>query len=200
MALSWKSSIPILQCKASSEATSDKTVPLLQLFADSVYHLVRNKYAQLTESSSHAQPKVLAGVVMSRGERNPWEVTTIMWFLNIFQKQEFAWVFFPFFGSTLHLPEATLLCQQDLTSAQLRSCLWPLAPSVWIWRKRATLDVFSETVTLRSSAGGRWFASCTLSWSCCFGTNNSWTNLCCRFYSRFSVRTLLSFRSWNYWS
>uniref|UniRef100_A0A3B3BXB8 Adenosine deaminase RNA specific B2 (inactive) n=1 Tax=Oryzias melastigma TaxID=30732 RepID=A0A3B3BXB8_ORYME len=40
---------------------------LPQLFADSVYHLVRNKYSQLTESSSHAQPKVLAGVVMSRG-------------------------------------------------------------------------------------------------------------------------------------
>ncbi|RVE55541.1 hypothetical protein OJAV_G00235240 [Oryzias javanicus] len=40
---------------------------LPQIFAESVYHLVREKYAQLTESSSHAQPKVLAGVVMSRG-------------------------------------------------------------------------------------------------------------------------------------
>uniref|UniRef100_A0A3P9LG94 Adenosine deaminase RNA specific B2 (inactive) n=1 Tax=Oryzias latipes TaxID=8090 RepID=A0A3P9LG94_ORYLA len=37
------------------------------LFAESVYHLVRDKYAQLTESSSHGRPKVLAGVVMSRG-------------------------------------------------------------------------------------------------------------------------------------
>uniref|UniRef100_A0A3P9IH40 Adenosine deaminase RNA specific B2 (inactive) n=1 Tax=Oryzias latipes TaxID=8090 RepID=A0A3P9IH40_ORYLA len=40
---------------------------LPQLFAESVYHLVRDKYAQLTESSSHGRPKVLAGVVMSRG-------------------------------------------------------------------------------------------------------------------------------------
>ncbi|KAL3055678.1 hypothetical protein OYC64_018369 [Pagothenia borchgrevinki] len=42
---------------------------LPQVFAESVFHLVREKYSELTDvcSSSYAKHKVLAGVVMSRG-------------------------------------------------------------------------------------------------------------------------------------
>ncbi|KAJ4921863.1 hypothetical protein JOQ06_024398 [Pogonophryne albipinna] len=42
---------------------------LPQVFAESVFHLVREKYSELTDvcSSSYAKYKVLAGVVMSRG-------------------------------------------------------------------------------------------------------------------------------------
>ncbi|KAF3857823.1 hypothetical protein F7725_011024 [Dissostichus mawsoni] len=40
-----------------------------QVFAESIFHLVREKYSELTDvcSSSYAKHKVLAGVVMSRG-------------------------------------------------------------------------------------------------------------------------------------
>ncbi|KAF3857826.1 hypothetical protein F7725_011027 [Dissostichus mawsoni] len=42
---------------------------LPQVFAESIFHLVREKYSELTDvcSSSYAKHKVLAGVVMSRG-------------------------------------------------------------------------------------------------------------------------------------
>ncbi|XP_029309120.1 LOW QUALITY PROTEIN: double-stranded RNA-specific editase B2-like [Cottoperca gobio] len=42
---------------------------LPQFFAESIFHLVREKYSELTDgcSSSHARHKVVAGVVMSRG-------------------------------------------------------------------------------------------------------------------------------------
>uniref|UniRef100_A0A8D2ZXL6 Adenosine deaminase RNA specific B2 (inactive) n=1 Tax=Scophthalmus maximus TaxID=52904 RepID=A0A8D2ZXL6_SCOMX len=41
-----------------------------QFFAESIFHLVREKYAELTDScfsASHARHKVLAGIVMTRG-------------------------------------------------------------------------------------------------------------------------------------
>uniref|UniRef100_A0A3Q3M2H9 Adenosine deaminase RNA specific B2 (inactive) n=1 Tax=Mastacembelus armatus TaxID=205130 RepID=A0A3Q3M2H9_9TELE len=47
---------------------SQKQLP--QLFADSVFHLVREKYTELTDScfsTSHARHKVLAGIIMTRG-------------------------------------------------------------------------------------------------------------------------------------
>uniref|UniRef100_A0A668ALR5 Adenosine deaminase RNA specific B2 (inactive) n=1 Tax=Myripristis murdjan TaxID=586833 RepID=A0A668ALR5_9TELE len=43
---------------------------LLQCFAESIFHLVREKYSELTDSccsTSHARHKVLAGIVMTRG-------------------------------------------------------------------------------------------------------------------------------------
>ncbi|KAM9323095.1 double-stranded RNA-specific editase B2-like [Pholidichthys leucotaenia] len=43
---------------------------LPQLFAESIFHLVREKYTELTDSclsTSHARYKVLAGIVMTRG-------------------------------------------------------------------------------------------------------------------------------------
>ncbi|XP_015242354.1 PREDICTED: double-stranded RNA-specific editase B2-like [Cyprinodon variegatus] len=43
---------------------------LPQFFAESIYHMVREKYSQLTDggpSSSHGRHKVLAGIVMTRG-------------------------------------------------------------------------------------------------------------------------------------
>ncbi|KAM4552066.1 double-stranded RNA-specific editase B2-like [Odontesthes bonariensis] len=43
---------------------------LPQFFAESIYHLVREKYSELTDSRSspsHARHKVLAGIVMTRG-------------------------------------------------------------------------------------------------------------------------------------
>ena len=42
---------------------------VLQLFAEAVFHLVREKYAELTHwgSTSHARHKGLAGVVMTQG-------------------------------------------------------------------------------------------------------------------------------------
>ncbi|XP_035526231.1 LOW QUALITY PROTEIN: double-stranded RNA-specific editase B2-like [Morone saxatilis] len=43
---------------------------LPQFFAESIFHLVREKYAELTDScfsTSHARHKVLAGIVMTRG-------------------------------------------------------------------------------------------------------------------------------------
>ncbi|XP_070701052.1 double-stranded RNA-specific editase B2-like [Pempheris klunzingeri] len=44
--------------------------PLPQFFTESIFHLVREKYAELTDScfsTSHARHKVLAGIVMTRG-------------------------------------------------------------------------------------------------------------------------------------
>uniref|UniRef100_A0A3Q3M1Z9 Adenosine deaminase RNA specific B2 (inactive) n=1 Tax=Mastacembelus armatus TaxID=205130 RepID=A0A3Q3M1Z9_9TELE len=44
--------------------------PERKLFADSVFHLVREKYTELTDScfsTSHARHKVLAGIIMTRG-------------------------------------------------------------------------------------------------------------------------------------
>lgn len=44
---------------------------LLQVFAESIFHLVRDKYAALADArcpASHARHKFLAGIVMTRGE------------------------------------------------------------------------------------------------------------------------------------
>lgn len=43
-----------------------------QVFAESIFQLVRDKYAALADArgpASHARPKFLAGIVMTRGER-----------------------------------------------------------------------------------------------------------------------------------
>lgn len=66
---------------------------------------------------------------------------------------------------------------QDLTSDRPRLCLWPQGPRSWTRTRRATAAVRSATATLRSSAGGRWFDSCTLSWSCCSGSIQSFSLL-----------------------
>lgn len=66
---------------------------------------------------------------------------------------------------------------QDLTSDRPRLCLWPPGPRSWTRTRRAIAAVRSGTATLRSSAGGRWFDSCMLSWSCCSGTIQSFSLL-----------------------
>lgn len=61
-----------LLLSSRANPTCGYSLLLSQVFAESIFQLVRDKYAALADAgcpSSHARHKFLAGIVMTRGER-----------------------------------------------------------------------------------------------------------------------------------